>query len=395
MSKPCRVLTIEDEETVRKSIVAYLEDSGFEMLEAGNGRAGLEVFEHERPDVVLCDLRMPELDGLSVLAEIAKQSPETPLIIVSGTGDMGDAIQALKIGAWDYITKPVQDLAVLEHSITKTLERARLLRENREYREHLEQTNNRLQESLRQLEDDESVARRMQFQLLPVSKIAFDGFHFEHFLKTSAYLSGDFVDYFMIDADHLGFYIADVSGHGVSSAFVTVLLKSIMSHLLDQYRQSEDDIVLHPDQVLAVINKDIVQQKFGKYLTMFYVVVNTKTQSMAFSNGGQFPYPILHDGTSARFLIDKNLPVGLFQDAAFHRNTLELPDTFAMAMFSDGVLELMPQQRLEEKEERLLAHVTSPRTTLQELVRDLGLESVESPLDDITLLTARRGNGHE
>lgn len=394
MSSPYRVLTIEDEETVRRSIVAYLEDSGFEMLEAENGRVGLEVFEQEHPDVVLCDLRMPEVDGLQVLAQIAADSPETPLIIVSGTGDMGDAIQALKIGAWDYITKPVQDLAVLEHSITKALERARLLRENREYREHLEQTNKRLQDSLRQLEDDESVARRMQFQLLPIPKMSFDGFVFEHYLRTSAYLSGDFVDYFMIDSDHLGFYIADVSGHGVSSAFVTVLLKSTMSHLLDQYRQSEHDIVLHPEQVLSEINKDIVQQRFGKYLTMFYVVVNTKTKTMNYSNGGQFPYPILHDNREARFLVDKNLPVGLFNDAEFNCNTIELPEKFSMAMFSDGVLELMPHERLEDKEARLLSHVDSADTSLQALVRALKLDEVESPLDDITLLTVNRGSRH-
>lgn len=394
MSNPYRVLTIEDEDTVRRTIAAYLEDSGFEMLEAENGRIGLDVFEREHPDVVLCDLRMPEVDGLQVLAEIAAKSPETPLIIVSGTGDMGDAIQALKIGAWDYITKPVQDLAVLEHSITKTLERARLLRENREYREHLEQTNKRLQESLQQLEDDESVARRMQFQLLPIPKMTVDGFVFEHFLRTSAYLSGDFVDYFVIDPDHLGFYIADVSGHGVSSAFVTVLLKSTMGHLLDQYRRSEHDIIVHPEQVLAQINTDIVQQKFGKYLTMFYVVVNTKNETMAFSNGGQFPYPILHDGRGARFLIDKNLPVGLFKEAEFHCTTLDLPDAFAMAMFSDGVLELMSQERLEEKEQRLLEHVRAADTPLNDLVRALALDEVDSPLDDITLLTVNRRARH-
>lgn len=395
MSSPPRVLTIEDEATLRKCFVAYLEDSGFDMLEAENGRVGLDVFHREHPDVVLCDLRMPELDGLQVLAHIAQESPETPLIIVSGTGDMGDAIQALKIGAWDYIMKPVQDMAVLEHSITKALERARLLHENREYREHLELTNKRLKESLRQLEDDENVARRMQFQLLPTPTMTVGEFVFQHYLKTSAYLSGDFVDYFMIDPDHLGCYIADVSGHGVSSAFVTVLLKSSMGHLLDQFRRSEHDVILHPDQVLAQINADLVQQQFGKYLTMFYVVINAKTGAMAFSNGGQFPYPILHDNRRARFLIDKNLPVGLFPDAQFRCNTLELPDTFTIAMFSDGVLELMPNQSLEDKETHLLALMPNVETSLDDLVKALRCDDVTSPLDDITLLTASRGGRHD
>lgn len=131
-------LIIDDEPLVRESIAAYLEDSGFITLEAEDGRAGLEVFRRERPDIILVDLRMPKVDGLDVLAAMSKESPETPVIMVSGTGVLTDAIEALRLGAWDYVLKPIQDMAVLEHAVCKALERARLLVENRKYREHLE-----------------------------------------------------------------------------------------------------------------------------------------------------------------------------------------------------------------------------------------------------------------
>ncbi len=133
-----KILTVEDDEFVREIIVAFLEDSGYVVLQAENGRQGLEIFRSEHPDLLLLDLRMPEIDGLEVLSVVTREAPDTPAIVVSGMGTIGDAIKALKLGAWDYIAKPIHDMAVLEHSVSRALERSDLLRENRLYREHLE-----------------------------------------------------------------------------------------------------------------------------------------------------------------------------------------------------------------------------------------------------------------
>ena len=133
------VLTIEDEAPVRMSIAAYLEDHGFKVLEAENGRIGLEVFRREAPDLILVDLRMPEVDGLEVLSIVAEESPPTPTIVVSGTGVIGDAIEALHRGAWDYVLKPIEDMEVMLHAIRKALEKSRLLIENKRHQEDLEE----------------------------------------------------------------------------------------------------------------------------------------------------------------------------------------------------------------------------------------------------------------
>jgi len=133
-----RILCIDDEEMIRQTIGDYLTDSGFEIIEAANGREGLEVFQQENPDIILVDLRMPEIDGLDVLAAVTEKSPETPIIVVSGTGVLEDAIEALRRGAWDYITKPVEDMAILEIAVENALKHAELLRKNRQYQENLE-----------------------------------------------------------------------------------------------------------------------------------------------------------------------------------------------------------------------------------------------------------------
>ncbi|MBI9077031.1 MAG: response regulator [Desulfatibacillum sp.] len=136
--QPTTILTIDDEEAIRQSFAAFLEDFGYEVLSAPNGKIGLEVFRAHAPDLILVDLRMPEVDGLEVLSAVTKESKETPIIVVSGTGVITDAVEALHLGAWDYILKPVKNLSILLHSIEKALERARLIKENRAYQEHLE-----------------------------------------------------------------------------------------------------------------------------------------------------------------------------------------------------------------------------------------------------------------
>ncbi|MBI5592381.1 MAG: sigma-54-dependent Fis family transcriptional regulator [Deltaproteobacteria bacterium] len=134
-----KILVIDDESIIRESMTAYLEDSGCVVCQARDGREGLAVFRTEKPDLVVVDLRMPGIDGLEVLSTVIAESPDTPTLVVSGTGVIQDAIEALRMGALDFITKPILDMAVLEHAAKTALERARLRVENRRYREHLEE----------------------------------------------------------------------------------------------------------------------------------------------------------------------------------------------------------------------------------------------------------------
>jgi len=147
-----RVLVIDDEEMVRESLTAYLEDIGCQVLQAANGSEGLELFFRELPDLVLTDLRMPVLDGFAVVEGLTARSPETPIIVVSGVGKISEAVRAIQLGGWGYLTKPVEDLDELEITARRVLERARLLRENREYRQALEEL---VEQRTRQLGESE------------------------------------------------------------------------------------------------------------------------------------------------------------------------------------------------------------------------------------------------
>ena len=174
------LLIIDDDDVVRASLAAYLEDSGFKVLQANNGLQGLEVFQQEGPDLMICDLRMPQVDGLELIRRINALGVEVPVIVVSGAGVMNDAVEALRLGAADYLIKPLEDLAVLEHSVRRALDRARLRVENQLYREKLEATNRELQASLHLLQEDQNAGRQVQMNMLPVTPWQADGLNFAH-----------------------------------------------------------------------------------------------------------------------------------------------------------------------------------------------------------------------
>lgn len=389
-AETARILVIDDEERVREIITVYLEDSGFDVIQASDGRTGIELCRSIQPDLVLCDLRMPGMDGLQVLATVTHELPDLPILVVSGLGGLGDAIQALKLGAWDYVTKPIEDMAVLEHAIGHALERARLRKENREHREHLEAVNEQLRQTVRRLQEDEAAARRIQFQLLPENDKLYRNYQFSRHLLTSQYLSGDFVDYFAIDGDHLGFYIADVSGHGVSSAFVTVMLKSYIGRYRELRRQNRDKGILNPAETLSRLNRELFSCHMDKYLTMFYGVIDWTANQLRYSSGGQFPFPILFDGEQARYIGKKSLPIGLFDFASYQTETLQLPPRFALALISDGILETLPQASLRDKQDFLLTQIRSADITIDSLIQEMGLDRPEPLPDDVTLLLIKR-----
>ncbi|MCF6249510.1 MAG: response regulator, partial [Desulfobacula sp.] len=116
MSPQKTILIIDDEISILKSLSSFFKDEGYLVLSAEDGDKGLKLFSKNAIDIVLTDLRMPKMDGLDVMEAILKHSPETPMIVVSGAGKKEDIIKALRMGAKDYITKPIEDLDRISHT---------------------------------------------------------------------------------------------------------------------------------------------------------------------------------------------------------------------------------------------------------------------------------------
>ena len=386
MSTDLTILTLDDDPHTREILSTYLEDQHFTVLQAEDGQSGLALCEQHELDLVLCDVRLPDMSGFEIVKTLTKKSPEIPVIVVSVANELSDAVKAFKLGAWDYITKPITNPAILEHAINQALERAQLLKRNRDYQDYLEQTNLKLEQSLQQLKEDEEAGRRLQFQLLPTNKQSFGCYHFQRKLWTSLYLSGDFIDYFTIDDQHIGFYMADVSGHGVSSAFVTVLLKSYMNRYLELYRLQKSQSILDPAKILGRLNYNTLKSNTNKYLTMFYGVIDRAKNELHYSNGGQFPYPLLYDGEKADYIECKSKPVGLFDFAEYSSVRLALPERFMLVLLSDGILDALAQDNLEEKRAFLTKLLEENGFNENAFVSQVGKHTPDTPPDDVTLL---------
>lgn len=155
-----RILIIDDESVIRRTIADYLEDEGCIPLEAGNGAQGLEMMRQHNPDAVIVDLNMPVMDGYTFIQRFSSEFPEIPVIALSGVGVLDKAVDSMRKGAWDFLAKPLVSMRVLVFTLIRAFERAQLLRENRLYKEHLEQEVDRKTREILSLNQEIIVTQR-------------------------------------------------------------------------------------------------------------------------------------------------------------------------------------------------------------------------------------------
>ncbi|MGC6430772.1 MAG: sigma-54-dependent transcriptional regulator [Jejuia sp.] len=127
-----KLLIIEDEAAIRRVLVKILseESDTYEVEEAQDGLAGMEKIKKTDYDLILCDIKMPKMDGVEVLEATRKIKPETPIVMISGHGDLDTAVNTMRLGAYDYISKP-PDLNRLLNTVRNALDRKELVVENK------------------------------------------------------------------------------------------------------------------------------------------------------------------------------------------------------------------------------------------------------------------------
>ena len=150
-----KILLIDDEPDIVRVLSMSLKADGYDVIPAHSGTEGIEVFERERPDIVLTDIKMPGMDGIQVLKKIKSIEPQSEVIIITGHGDIDNTIEALQYGASDFINKPVRDEA-LAIALKRAQDKLEIKRQLREYTHDLE---DKVEEATRE------IARRSNFQI--------------------------------------------------------------------------------------------------------------------------------------------------------------------------------------------------------------------------------------
>lgn len=379
-----RILVIDRNEVDLRRLTEYLAGKGYVVHGARTLQQAREIAATHPPDLVFADVTNAEIPHIPLHYS---HSLLAPLVVVSYTEKAGDVVACLRKGAADYILKPVRDFASVDDVIHRILDKIRLAKLNQRLQLELEEGNRKLRAGIQELRADQKAGLQVQLRMLPPTPKVIHDVHFEHSVRPSLYLSGDFLDYFNLDDDKLLFYFADVSGHGASSAFVTVLLKNLAMRLRRNLKRGSSDEISCPAKFLKRVNQELLTTDLGKHVTIFAGVIDRQHKTLTYAVGGHFPLPILHSAGHAEYLSGKGVAVGLLPEPEFDVHTRTLPDGFQITVFSDGILEVIAGQTLEDKENLLLDVVSTQPRGIESLLSSLGLDEIEALPDDIAVLT--------
>lgn len=354
------ILVIDDSETVPVSSLHRVLEPQQELVVVRT----LDDAVPHLPSALLVVLAVD--DAAEVVLELSRLAPGVPVLPVTDHAE---------------ITRLLPALAVHAHALHGQ-------------RERLAMVNRELESALKLLREDEEAGRRVQQRILPASPRDYGFCVAEHRVVPSLYLSGDYIDHFELAPGYVAFYLADVSGHGMSSGFITVLLKTLGNRARRaMQRELLDEGIIRPSLLLDLVNREVLALGLGKHVTLFCGVLDSRRRELRWSVAGHYPQPIVFDGKCAHYIEGKGMPAGLFDDAVYEDRIHALPAGFALVLLSDGLMELMSEKSLADKEARLLQVVGSGAVTVGALSSEFALESRREVPDDIAMLVIRESPG--
>jgi serine phosphatase RsbU (regulator of sigma subunit) len=311
-----------------------------------------------------------------------------PTLVVSDDRLDADLLKAVDAGLVDYIVEPLRHGHLLRRMIRKAIELHALAQERARDRERLAELNDNLETHLAMLRLDQQAGGQIQRKLLPPRPQTVGRVTCDYWLAPSLYLSGDFLDFQRFNERYTLFYFADVSGHGASSAFVTVLLKYLSNRWQNEWDGSCPE-ALAPHW-LAELNRELLDAGIGKHATLFVGVIDQQRRYLHYSLGAQLPMPMMVADGAVHSLSGEGMPVGLFPGVTYPQLGCELPEDFRLWLCSDGILECLPgdtlEKRLRELEKRVL-----DSETLEALRSSLSLEDLSDDDEHVAV----SGPGHE
>jgi len=321
-----KILVVDDEADLEALILQKfrrkIRSNEFEFFFARNGLEALAKLQnHEDIDMILTDINMPEMDGLTLLEELLKLPTLTKAVVVSAYGDMNNIRTAMNRGAFDFVTKPI-DFNDLEVTIDKTLKELKALREGR-----------RASDTLNALQQEMELAGRLQQSILPKSYPVREDISMFTKMVPAKDIGGDFFDYFLIDEDHLGIAIADVSGKGVTAAMFMAVSRTLLRFTALQGL----DVVA----VLAHVNNLLcIDNDMSMFVTVFYGILDMKTGEFRYANGGHFPAIKLSQNRTVEFLPrTRGIALGVMEGMEFEEGSVRLTQGDLLYLFTDGIVE--------------------------------------------------------
>ena len=377
-----KILIIDDERTILDNLSFILELEDYEVLSASTGPEGVALFER-MPDIaaVISDMRMPGMTGMDVVKAIRAINPEMGVIILTGHGDMDNAVATMKAGAFDYLNKPVNAdklLITLENAIR----RYSLQRENKRLQADILKKNAYLQG----LHDS---AQQILIQMVPAGPPSqFPAVRTASVYKPCDAVGGDMYDVFEL-GDKLFFYIFDVSGHGILAAVITMIVKSFFDSL--RRMQAYMDVTVNLSELMAGLNLEMVRNTPSTmYATLFCGYYDRTRKTITYLSAGHIDQMLLHQGEWTA-LPSTGPMVGLFDFSEFETGTVPVADGDKLYLFTDGLTEVWEGDQIVSSDHILDLLMQYADLDIQENLDELYEEIQDlaggKPLDDdLTIL---------
>ncbi|MCL1091261.1 response regulator [Shewanella profunda] len=279
------ILLVEDDPVFRQIVATFLSGRGADVAQASDGEQGLSVFKQQRFDIVLADLSMPKLGGLDMLKEMTKLEPLIPSIVISGNNVMADVVEALRIGASDYLVKPVSDLFIIEQAIRQALHK--ILGDEPIQAEIDALSRQELSDNLALLEQSVEAAKQVQQQLFPASNISYPVAKVDYSLFKDSDISSYFIDSTMVGNDHLIMYMAHLYPEDNRAAFACVLLRSFVNQKLKNYRSGQSKTIIEPFNMLSYLNDRLVNSGLDITVDIIYISIELTKYRAAIAQAGR------------------------------------------------------------------------------------------------------------
>lgn len=302
--KQHKILVIEDEPVFRAGMVAHLRSNGDLVYEVEDGAAGLAAVALYRPDLVLCDLSMPGMDGHEVIDCISRRFPQLPIMVVSGLANLGDVTQALRAGVRDYIIKPIRDWRAFRQAMQACLLTAA---EQQAYQE--------LAEHLTHFSADDLAATHLLQGMAPPRQQRLGNWAL-HYESDSPLLMPEF---FELDDGRLLLVTLELSLLDSNATFLGAMVKFLLHGPYRQYRKGESQLLNSPGQLLSYLNWHLCDSGLKGCLNMAVMLFSAGEGMVRYANAGL--------GSPHWLQQADGLPLGLVRQSEYatHQRLASLP----------------------------------------------------------------------
>lgn len=303
-----KVLIVEDDQVYANLLANYLVERSFDVMVADTGAGALARIAEQPPNVVLCDLKLPDISGLAILEKILQSPDAVPVIVISASDDMRDIREAVRLGAVDYLVKPVQQLDVLEFAIENCLTRSSI--ERTYEREHWELDNH-----LEILFQDDAVIARLSQDLEPHEDLFVQNVRVDHELGERDN-DRTWIDYYRLGPNQLIMLMARAQALAGQDMLALLVLKTMFNPILRTGLSGNMQLLSNPQQLLTRLNNELSYSRIKAAFDLVCVWVNTESKEVRWAQAGD-KIMLSHES-------QPDLAMGIWSKASYKLNKTQL-----------------------------------------------------------------------